>query len=86
MPPIEGEEDAETIYIFDLTLEEARNHFSKTKNYKDTLSYLKLNFQELQKFNPIFEKDINLPTLDEVFELLDRKVLINIEVKTPRDI
>lgn len=82
MPPIEGQEDQDTVFIFDLTLQEARDHFVQTKNFKNSLKYLKS--EELLQFNPQIE-DINLPTLDEVFYLFGREVLINIEVKTPRD-
>ena len=38
MPKITDQEDEETIYIFDLTLAEARDHFSKTKNYQNYAS------------------------------------------------
>lgn len=32
MPPIPDQ--SETVYIYDLTLEEARAHFAKTENYQ----------------------------------------------------
>jgi len=44
-----------------------------------------LESEELSHFKA-GPQDINIPTLDEVFETLDRKVLINIEVKTPKDL
>ena len=36
--------------------------------------------------NVTTESQVRVPTLDEVFEVLDRKVLINIEVKTPKTV
>lgn len=81
MPPIIGQEDADTIFIFDLTLQEARDHFIQTKNYRDSLKYI--TSEELLQFDPKVT-DINLPTLDEVFDLFGREVLVNVEVKTPR--
>jgi len=82
MPPIIGQEESEQIFIFDLTLQEARDHFSKTQNYKDSLKLQRS--EELLQFGADIQ-DVNLPTLDQVFALFEREVLVNIEVKTPSD-
>jgi hypothetical protein len=80
MPPIIGQEESEQIFIFDLTLQEARDHFSQTQNYKDSLKLQRS--EELLQFGADAQ-DVNLPTLDQVFALFEREVLVNIEVKTP---
>ena len=78
MPPIIGQEEAPIIYIFDLTLEEARDHFSKTAVFKQNLSLLSTLSDYCQT-----EADVSIPTLDDVFRLFERQVLVNVEVKTP---
>lgn len=55
MPSISPED--ETIYVYDLTLQEARDHFEQTKNYKDHLN------------SDVIISDIQIPTLDDVFAL-----------------
>ena len=63
-----GKEDLKHPYIFEMTLAEVREHFSKTQNYQDSL---------------LIGDEVQIPTLNEVFDALERKVVINIEVKTP---
>ena len=78
MPPIIGQELAPTVYIFDLTLDEARDHFSKTKVYQQNLE----SMSSLPDYCSS-ESDVSIPTLDDVFRLFERQVLVNVEVKTP---
>ena len=44
-----------------------------------------LEKEELKVLAPV-RSEINIPTSDQVFDTLDREVLINIEVKTPKDL
>ena len=55
MPKISPED--ETIYVYDLTLQEARDHFCQTANYKDHVN------------SDVILSDIQIPTLDDVFAL-----------------
>ena len=64
--------------IYDLTYAEAQEHFAQTQQFEDALKYL-------DSENPDV-RDIQLPLLDDVVELIDRSLTINIEVKTPRDV
>ena len=79
MPPrIARGEDENTppTYVYDLTYAEVLEHFRETKY-----------FIEGMKLPGITEeKEVRIPTLDEVFEALDRRVIINIEVKTPKTV
>ena len=78
MPPIIGQELAPTVYIFDLTLNEARDHSSKTKVYQQNLE----SMSSLPDYCSS-ESDVSIPTLDDVFRLFERQVLVSVEVKTP---
>ena len=49
-------EDDADVYCQDLTLQQVRSHFEKTKEYADSLK---------------LSKNVNIPTLKEVFDLLD---------------
>ena len=59
--------------VYNLTLQEIRDHYEQTQAFKDALA-LGLSPAEAQ-----------VPTLQDVFQLLAGHVIINIEVKTPRD-
>ena len=73
MPPnVEEGPEASQPFIFNLTLEEARRHFQGTNE-----------FSSVEKEGE--ESDYNIPTLGEVFKVLDRDSLILIEIKIPRD-
>lgn len=61
--------------LFELTLEELREHFKKTKDFETNLKFLNGNEDESL---------VDIPTLDQVFELLADSVQVNIEVKTPK--
>lgn len=79
LPRIEGEpEDSKPTPIYTLTLDEVRQRFSQTKEYKECFEITGEEYTSNCKH-------FQVPTLDQVVELLDRKVAINIEVKTPRD-
>jgi hypothetical protein len=64
MPPIIGQEEAANVYIFDLTLAEARDHFSQTAGYQKGLSLMSTLSDYCQS-----EADVSIPTLDDVFRL-----------------
>jgi glycerophosphoryl diester phosphodiesterase len=77
MPPrlSKGETaDSPAVYVYDLTYSEAQQHFRDT-------AY----FQDGQK-HPLYtkEREVGIPLLQDVFKLLDREVLVNIEIKTPK--
>ena len=75
--PSRGEDENTTpIYVYDLTLAEVQEHFRETKYFTGGLK-----IEGVQS-----EDDIRIPLLQEVFDILDRQVLINIEVKTPKTV
>ena len=71
--------NTEPTMIFDLTLAEARNHFSQTPEYLRSFDFTPEAL--FTSDNTLFQ----IPTLDQVVAVLDRQVLINIEIKTPRE-
>lgn len=76
---LEGEpEDAPKKYVYDLTLQEVREHFSKTKEYKDSFAIVGRDFV-------LDDPELQIPTLDSIFELFDRQSTVNVEAKCPKD-
>lgn len=66
MPPKIGEpEDTPPVYVYNLTLKEARDHFAQTSVFKECFDVTG------EVFEPQHQ-GFQLPTLDEVFEALDR--------------
>ena len=57
-------------YIYDYTLDDLRQEYSKTDEFKTN--------QEK------FGADVQIPTLKEVFDLFERQVLVNVEIKAPK--
>ena len=76
--------------IFEMTLDEPKTYFKTTPEFKKFQDIQRrlvenediFNLGHLSKKDLLSEKMIMIPTLQEVFEILDCKVLVNIEVKT----
>ena len=66
-----------------------RNVFMKDeKLFASDLLTEYLNQQNLESMSSLpdycsSESDVSIPTLDDVFRLFERQVLVNVEVKTP---
>ena len=57
-------------YIYDYTLADLREEYSKTDEFK--------------KNQEQFGANVQIPTLKEVFDLFERQVLVNVEIKAPK--
>lgn len=62
--------------IYEMTLEQARQYFGETPCYKQSISHLCPD--------SIDPATVNIPTLEQVFDVLGDDIQVNIEVKTPQ--